>query len=169
MDALDAWLRGPADWIAATSLSHFMQVQDAWFYATLETLHLLGMTLLLGAIGAFDLRILGLAPAIPPGALHKLIPWGIAGFTINVASGILFVVGHPHQYLFDPAFRVKLALILLAGINVLAFYGTAFDEMKATPAGAQPPLRSRVITGISLCAWVGVLICGGLVSAGYFG
>jgi hypothetical protein len=101
--------------------------------------------------------------------LHRLIPWGVAGFLLNLATGTLFVIAHPHQYLFDPAFRVKLLLMLLAGLNVVAFYGTAFDELKAVPAGAAPPLRSRVITGISLAAWVGVLVCGALVSSGFFG
>jgi hypothetical protein len=169
MEAFDAWLHGPATWLSALPLSKFLQEQHAYAFATLETLHLIGMTLVLGAIGAFDLRVLGLAKAIPPAALHKLIPWGIAGFLINVVTGSLFVTAHPHQYLFDPAFRVKVVLILLAGLNVALFYSTAFDELKATPAGGTPPLRSRLITGISLAAWTGVMICGGLVTAGYFG
>jgi hypothetical protein len=169
LDALDEWIHGPATWLESTPLSMFLQAQDAYAFAAEETLHLIGMTLMLGAIGAFDLRVLGLAKAIPPGALHRLIPWGVAGFIINVATGLLFVIAHPHQYLFDPAFRVKVVLIALAGLNVLAFYGTAFRELMETPAGSDPPLRSRLITGISLTAWVGVLICGGLVSSGYFG
>ena len=169
MEAFDLWLHGPATWLATTPLSKFLQDQHAYAFATLETLHLIGMTLVLGAIGAFDLRVLGLANAIPPAALHRLIPWGVAGFLLNLATGTLFVIAHPHQYLFDPAFRVKLLLMLLAGLNVVAFYGTAFDELKAVPAGTAPPLRSRVITGISLTAWVGVLVCGALVSSGFFG
>ncbi len=169
MDALDQWLHGPATWIGATALSRFLQEQHAYAFATLETLHLIGMTLVLGAIVAFDLRVLGLAKAIPPSALHRLIPLGVAGFMLNVITGSMFIIAHPHQYLFDPAFRVKVVLMLIAGLNVIAFYATAFDELKAAPANAALPLRSRVITGISLVAWVGVVICGGLVTAGYFG
>jgi hypothetical protein len=88
---------------------------------------------------------------------------------VNLTTGLLFVIARPHQYLFDPAFRVKLVLILIAGINVLVFYGTAFRELKETPAGAEAPLRSRIVTGISLTAWTGVLICGALVSSVFFG
>jgi hypothetical protein len=169
MDAFDSWLHGTANWLGTSPLAKFLHEQHVFAFATLETLHLLGMALVLGAIVAFDLRVLGLAKAIPPHALHRLIPWGVAGFALNVITGSLFIVANPHQYLFDPAFRVKVVLILVAGINVVAFYATAFDELKATPAGATPPLRSRVITGVSLVAWTGVMICGALVTAGYFG
>ena len=169
MDAFDAWLHEISTVISATPISMFIQDQHSYVFATLETLHLLGMTLLLGTIGVFDLRVLGLARAIHPGSLHRLIPWGVGGFAVNVVTGSLFLVGHPHQYLFDPAFRVKVLLLLLAGVNVLAFYGTAFGELKAIPPGGDAPLRSRVITGISLGAWLGVLACGALVSAQFFG
>jgi hypothetical protein len=155
--------------VAASPLSIFLQTQHEWTFATLETLHLLGMTVLIGAIGAFDLRVLGVAPSIPASALHRLVLWAIGAFAVNVITGSLFVIAHPHQYLFDPAFRVKVVLLLLAGLNVLAFYGTAFSELKATPAGVAMPVRSRIITGISLSAWLGVLVCGALVSAGLFG
>src|SRR4029077_19484790 len=101
MEAFDLWLHGPATWLATTPLSKFLQDQHAYAFATLETVHLIGMTLVLGAIGAFDLRVLGLANAIPPAALHRLIPWGVAGFLLNLATGSLFVIAHPHQYLFD--------------------------------------------------------------------
>jgi hypothetical protein len=169
MDAFDAWLHQTGTLLDATPLSQFLQAQHAYAFATLETLHLLGMTLLLGTIGIFDLRVLGLAKSIRPGALHRLIPWGIAGFFLNLATGSLFVIAHPHQYFFDPAFRVKVVILILAGLNVLAFYGTAFGELKAVPAGGDAPLRSRLITGISLTAWVGVLVCGALVSSQFFG
>jgi hypothetical protein len=53
----------------------------------------------------------------------------------------------------------------IAGINILAFYGsTAFPEMKKLPAGADAPTRLKVIAGTSLAMWVGVLICGRMLT-----
>src|SRR5665213_3078121 len=153
MDSLEESVHVFATWLNDTPLSMFLQAQGAFANGAVETLHLFGMALLLGTIGVFDLRILGLARTIPLTALHRLIPWGVLGFAMNLVTGSLFVIEQPHQYLFDPAFRVKVVLILIAGLNVLLFYGTAFRELKATPAGANVPIRGRVITGISLTAW----------------
>jgi hypothetical protein len=150
-------------------LSMVLQGQSQWFFATIETLHILAMAVVLGTIAAFDLRVLGLAPAIPLRALHRLIPWGIAGFVVNAVTGAMFVLARPHQYGLNPAFQLKLALIALAGLNVVIFYAAAFRGLEATPAGAPAPLAARVTTGVSLTAWTGVLVCGALVTAGVFG
>ena len=53
----------------------------------------------------------------------------------------------------------------VAGANILAFYGTsAFADVKTLQADASAPLRIKLIAGISLCAWVAVLVCGRLIT-----
>ena len=55
--------------------------------------------------------------------------------------------------------------MMVAAINVLAFYGTnAFAEMKTLAAGADPPLRIKMIAGVSLAMWLAVLMCGRLLT-----
>jgi hypothetical protein len=150
-------------WLRATDISFFFR-DSYWSWPILETLHFTGMALLIGAVGLFDLRVLGMAKAIPPAALHRLIPWGIAGLALNVITGTLFFIGYPDQYTYNPAFHFKLGFLVLAGLNIVAFYGTAFAEVKAMPAGADAPLRSKVITAISLGSWVSVIVCGRLLT-----
>ena len=128
-------------------------------------LHLFGFTLLFGTVGFFDLRALGFAKGIPLQAIHRLIPWGIAGFVGNILLGIVFFSGHPDQYFYNNSFRLKLMFMAVAGINILAFYGTsAFHEAKKLPADASVPLRIKIIVGISLSAWVAVLVCGRMIT-----
>ena len=50
-----------------------------WGWPTMESLHFLGLCLLIGGVGTFDLRLLGVAKRVPIAAVHHLIPWGIAG------------------------------------------------------------------------------------------
>jgi hypothetical protein len=103
----------------------------------MQTLHILGFTLLFGTVGFFDLRALGVAKGIPLQAIHRHVPWGIAGFIGNILLGIVFFSVHPEQYFYNDAFRLKLFFMALAGINMLAFYGTgAFQEVKMLPADA---------------------------------
>jgi hypothetical protein len=151
--------------VRGTVLHAFVHDYEHWLWPLLQSLHYLGGSLLIGTVGLFDLRVLGMARGIAPGALHRLVPWGVGGFLFNLCLGILFFSGHPEQYFYNNAFRVKLTLMAIAGLNVLAFYGTdAFAQLKALPAGASAPPRLRLIAGVSLAAWIGVLICGRLIT-----
>jgi hypothetical protein len=141
-----------------------VQVHEPYLWPLCETLHYLGLSMLLGTVGLFDLRVLGFAKGIPILTIHRLIPWGIGGYVANILTGILFFVGHPDQYFYNDAFRFKVAFMALAGINVLVFYSAAYREVHALGAGADAPLRAKIITGISLSSWVAVLICGRLLT-----
>jgi hypothetical protein len=161
MDEIAPW----EQFIRSTALHHFVYVNEPWLWPTCEIIHYLGLSLLLGTVGLFDLRVLGIAKSIPPHAIHRLVRWGVGGYILNVVTGILFFSGHPDQYFYNDAFRLKLGLMALAGINVAVFYGTgAFAEVRALPAGADASMRVKVITGISLAVWIGVLICGRMIT-----
>lgn len=152
-------------WVRSTALHAFVQVHEPWVWPLCETLHYLGLSLLLGTVGLFDLRVLGLAKGIPPGTLHRLVPWGVAGYTLNVLTGIVFFSGHPDQYFYNDAFRFKAAFMVVAGINLLAFYGSnLYADMKALPADGKAGFSIRLIGGVSLAMWIGVLICGRLLT-----
>ena len=142
-----------------------MRTYEPWLWPLCETLHYVGLSLLLGTVGLFDLRVLGFAKGIPFAAIHRLIPWGIGGYVVNVLTGTVFFFGHPDQYFYNDAFRFKALFMTVAGLNVLAFYGTAaFRELATLEAGAPAPLRAKIIAGTSLGMWVGVLICGRLLT-----
>jgi len=152
-------------WVRSTELHAFVQHYEPRLCPLLQTLHLCGLMLLNCTFRFFDLRALGLAKGIPLQTIHRLIPWGIAGYIGNILLGIVFFSGHPEQYFYNNAFRLKLLFMAVAGANILAFYGTsAFGEMKKLPANANAPLRIKLIAGTSLCAWVAVLICGRLIT-----
>ncbi len=151
--------------VRSTALHAFVRSHEPWVCPLCETLHYLGLSLLLGTVGLFDLRVLGMAKGIPLQAIHRLIPWGIGGYVVNILTGIVFFFGHPDQYFYNDAFRLKALFMAVAGFNVLAFYGTtAFRELEGLEPGVDAPLRARIIAGTSLGMWVGVLICGRLLT-----
>ena len=135
-----------------------------WGWPSAEILHFTGLCLLIGTIGFFDLRILGWARGIPLNALHKLVPLGVAGFCINAFTGVMFVTSVPDQYLYNPAFQVKVVLLLTAGVNMGLFYLLAFRELKSLGPEDVAPLRAKVFTLVSLLAWIGVIACGRLIT-----
>jgi hypothetical protein len=151
--------------IRSTALHAFVRDHEPWLWPLMQSLHYLGASLLIGTVGLFDLRALGLAKGISPAALHRLVPWGVAGYLSNLLLGTVFFFGHPDQYFYNNAFRFKILLMAMAGINILAFYGTdAFAQLKTLAPDASAPARIKIIAGTSLCAWVGVLMCGRLIT-----
>ncbi len=151
-------------WIRGTALSAFVLRHEPMLWPAMEMLHYLGLSLLFGTVILFDLRVLGAFKVIPPAALHRLVPWGIAGFAINVATGAAFFSAHPEQYAYNAAFHWKIVFMSLAALNVIAFYSTAFRGLKDLPAHAAVPKRAQVITAVSVLSWSGVLVCGRLLT-----
>jgi hypothetical protein len=151
-------------WVRAGALHRFV-LDHVWMWPTLETLHYIGLSLLIGTVGLFDLRVLGMARAIPPAALHRLILIGIAGYALNLMTGIAFFSAFPEQYFYNPSFWWKGLFMALAGINVAVFYlSSAFRAVKAMDAGSDAPASAKAICATSLTCWVGVLICGRLLT-----
>jgi hypothetical protein len=150
-------------WARETPLADFVMGRG-FIWPILESFHYVGLALLFATVAIYDLRILGLAKAAPPSALHKLVPFGVAGFLINLTTGTMFFVTQPEQYIFNAAFKTKLVLLVIAGANVALFYSWVFAGVRDLGAGADAPWRAKLVTGVSLAAWIGVMIAGRLIT-----
>ena len=137
---------------------------SVWGWPVLESLHFIGMSVLIGTIGLFDLRLLGFARGVPYAALHRLIPVGIGAYTLNLLTGLVFLSGMPDQYLWNPAFRFKVTFMAVAGMNVLFFYTRVFRRLQQLAPDAPPPLGARVAGAVSLTMWIGVMAAGRLLT-----
>ncbi len=140
----------------------FMNTQ--WGWPLIESLHFTGLTLLLGTVGLFDLRLMGLGKGIPIKALHSLVPLGVVGFALNSLTGFMFVVSDPGQYVHNPAFQIKVLAMMLAGINVLVFYAVMAGGIRVLPDNIRVPMPARVIALISLGCWCTVIAAGRLIT-----
>src|SRR5260370_27128660 len=107
-------LQAYAAWVSTTSL-HDFAVNYKWVWATMETLHFLGLGLMVGTIGVLDLRLMGFVKGLPIASVQKLVPWGVGAFVLNTVTGIVFLAGAPYQYLYNLAFQMKVIFMLAAG------------------------------------------------------
>jgi hypothetical protein len=131
-----------------------------WLFPACQSLHFIGMSLLFGAIGLVDLRILGFFKSIPIPAVLKLIPIAIAGFALNLLTGAAFVASNPYQYWPSPMFKLKMAVIVWAGVNALYF---TFAEYRKLAHAGEPDFQSRVLAGTSIVFWLIVILAGRLL------
>ena len=130
-----------------------------WAWAASETLHFVGLCLIFGVTLIVDLRMLGLMRAIPFATIHRLLPWGMLGFALNVSTGMLFFIGAPPSfYVTNSVYFWKLAFVMVAGLNTLYF--TVVDEPYSVEAGADAPLGAKIAAASGIALWTAVIFCG---------
>ena len=146
-----------------------------WVWPLCEVLHFVGLTLLVGIVTIYDLRLLGVAKRMPVAPLRKLLPWGVLGLVLCVITGLVFVTGlwanvatHPLEAIaFDTFLQLKLIFIALAGINLAAFYQTGMSRaVDNLGAGDDAPPLAKFIAGASMVLWIGVVYWGRLIPWG---
>lgn len=149
----------------AIDVGIFDLMYTRWGWPIAEIVHFTGLCLLIGSVGAFDLRMIGLVKGLSFRALHWLVPFGVAGFVLSATSGFMFVVTAPDQYLYNPAWQLKMLLMAFAAANMVLFYLTAARGLMDLAPDAAAPRAARVFAVISLAAWFGVIACGRVITA----
>ncbi len=137
--ALGAWARGSAIGYPAANL-----------------VHLLGLVMLVGAIGVVDLRVAGLFRQLPLNAVSRaLTPIAIAGLILVLPSGFVMFAADAGPLVNSATFRWKLALIVLALANALAFRALFGRRIGGWTATAPAPARAMAATSIGLWLLIG--------------
>ena len=148
-------------YLRTTSLSWAIAGGYPWIWPLCETLHFIGLCLLVGVAGGLDLRMLGIGKGLPIASFQRLIPFAVAGFVINIVTGVLFFIGAPFQYIHNYPFWWKMLFIALAGANVAAFewfgLSKAVDQLGPDD---DAPFGAKTVAATSLFLWVGVMFWG---------
>lgn len=146
-------------WLAATWISSHMR-DLKWMWPTCETLHFVGLSLLIGGAGLFDLRLMGFMRQVPVTAVRDFMPYAIIGFVTNLVTGIAFFVMMPAQYAFSLDWYAKLFFIVVAGLNAMLFETTLGTRVLQLGPGEDTPTSFKIVGAVSLFAWFAVLYCG---------
>jgi hypothetical protein len=131
---------------------------NSWVWPTCETVHFIGLSMLFGVVLTLDLRMLGVGKRlISFDALYQLLPLGMLGFALNLATGMMFFVATPQQYT-GFLFFLKMILVVLGAVNVLYFM--LFDGLWSVGEGDDAPLKTKLAAASAIAIWIGVLFCG---------
>ena len=146
-------------WLRATPASEWIN-RSTWIWPLCEALHFIGLSLLIGITGFFDLRLMGFFRRVSVGAAKDLMPLALAGFAINAATGLVFLIGLPEQYAHNRVWWFKLGFILLAGLNALLYETRLAGKVLAIEPGADTPGSVKLVGLVSLVLWFAVLYSG---------
>lgn len=145
-------------WLEGTAASAAIR-RSLWLYPVASVLHVLGVGLLLGAILALDLRLLGAAEAIPARPLARLlVPLAATGVALQIPTGAVMLLADAAALLGHPLLLAKLAIVVLALVNVVLVHRTAGPGMVALDGPIPPRVRRGAL--LSLLAWPSVAILG---------
>ena len=154
----ETWLSLAAA-IEGTPLATWLR-SSAMGYPAVETLHIFGLALLIGSAVAFDLRLLGIATALPVEPVARfLLPIARVGFGIALLSGCLLFMMQARTFAVMPLFFIKLGTIAIAVANTMVFHRGVFATVDRW-SSSMPPRQARVAAVVSLVCWTVALACG---------
>jgi hypothetical protein len=144
--------------IEQSALSDWVRGSDSLLaFPGIITLHAVGMGLLAGGSTAIDLRILGVAPAVPLKAMGRFLPVLWAAFAVNAVSGTLMLIAYPTKALTNPLFYVKLALIAL---GVWLVYRIGATVLRVDDGHKPIPGNAKLLAALSIATWIALIAAG---------
>jgi hypothetical protein len=157
------------EWLANTSWSMALH-ESTWAYSLIESVHVLTLCLVLGTAVMLDLRLLGLTLRRVPVSevAGRLLPWTVTGFLVMVISGGLLFYAIPVRTYQNIFFRIKMVMLILAGLNAWIFQWTVYRRVADWDLSPVPPGRARLAGGLSLVLWFSIVVAGRMIAYNWF-
>lgn len=151
IDSLLEWLQSTPPAVAIA--------ESSWLFPTIETVHVLALTIVVGSISMIDLRLLGAAQRNRSviELSTEVLPWTWIGFLVAACTGALMFASNAVKYFGNVPFRIKLALLLLAGLNMLYFHLVPYRSAHEWHLQARIPRAGRIAGGVSLALWISIV------------
>ena len=136
--------------------------EDDWPFPIIETFHVLGLGLSVGVIVWIDLRLIGVTLRRRPVSevVSQLEPWAIRGFMVMFASGLLLFLAEPMKCYTTVAFRFKVVMLILAGLNVWLFHAKVYPKVAKWDNSPVLPWQAQFVGYSSIILWFGIIIAG---------
>jgi Family of unknown function (DUF6644) len=155
------WFVDLLKWLHDTGFSVMLR-ESTWAEPAIESIHVLTLTLFLGFAVLLDLRLLGLCLRRRPASqiLHQLNPVLGGAFVVMILSGTLLFCSDPVAFYTTIFLKIKMILLVLAGLNVLIFNATVGRRVAGWDLELRTPRGARVAAVVSLVLWVAIVAAG---------
>jgi hypothetical protein len=152
-------------WISSTPFSLAIR-KSVWAFPIIESIHVLGIVLLVGSVALLDLRLLGFIMKNEPVSRisRSVLRWTWSGFAVMFTTGLLLSIAEAADNYSNLAFRIKLVLLFLVGLNPLIFHLTIFRSVNSWDIAPIAPWRARAAAWSSLVLWGGIVVAGRMIA-----
>jgi len=156
-------------WLAASPGSIALH-ESLFMYPLIESLHVLTLCVFVGMSVMLDFRLLGVSLKRVPitDITHRLFPWMFAGFTVMVITGLLLFYAIPVRSYQSIWFRMKVVLLICAGLNAWIFHATIYRSVRDWDVAEFVPRRARMAGVLSLLFWAGVIVFGRMIAYNWY-
>ena len=153
------------EWLEATSVGVMVR-ESQWGFPILVAVHLMAITLSVGTLVWFDLRLLGVSMTRYRASLmyRRLMPWMFTGFGIMMISGLTLLAGFATAAYSNLYFRIKVLAMILAALNAFVYHRYTERRIKEWDDSPMPPAGTRSAGLVSICVWATVIIAGRMMS-----
>jgi hypothetical protein len=157
------------EWLAATRGSIALH-ESLFVYPLVESTHVLTLCLFVGTAAMLDLRLLGLVfrDVSVSEVIRRLLPWTIAGFIVMVVTGLLLFYAIPVRTYHSIFFRIKVVMLILAGVNVWLFHRRVQPGITGWDRDRRAPRQARLAAIASLVLWSGIIVAGRMIAYNWF-
>ena len=125
-----------------------------YLYPIANLVHVLAIGALVTSAVLMDVRVLGLGRGIPvETVVHYLRPLALWALAVAVLTGLSLFSVQPVEYFANPAFRIKMLLLVLAIANAAVFTSFRTHRRRELPA-------AKVMALASICLWIAVALSG---------
>ena len=152
-------------WLGATAASAVIQ-NVSWIIPLVQTIHILAISIVLSSVAMLDLRLLGLAGkrVTISGMAERFLPWIWGALVVLASTGAILITGEPDRSLLNPAFQIKMALVVAAIVVTLIFQHTVRRNAAFWDLSPARRRSARLTALISLAIWLAIAICGRLIA-----
>jgi hypothetical protein len=145
-------------WLEKEPLGAWVR-ESEWGYPIVLCAHAVGMAIVVGCLIVINARVLGYG-SLAIARLRGLTQVAWIGFAINAVSGFLLYAGNARRLTGNPAFLIKIALLLVGGWMVWLLWRTLDAEPDALNGEAAVSNKLKWIAGVSILVWIGVIFAG---------
>jgi hypothetical protein len=155
-----------AEWLSTTFLSVFIQNHNSWAIPAIQSIHIVGIGIVLGSVLMIDLRILGWAAMDQTlrQTTDRFGPWLTGALWLMLATGILMVIGEPVRELITFSFWLKMFLVVVGALIAVVFLRAVRRHEQQWEEAVEKRRAIRWLAVLTFLIWACIIILGRLIA-----
>jgi hypothetical protein len=155
-----------AEWLSRTYPSVWIQTHNSWAIPTIQSIHIVGIGIVLGSVFMVNLRILGLAGKDQTlrQTTDRFGPWLMWSLVALLTTGVLMVIGEPVRELVTFSFWAKMFLVAVGTLIAATFLKTLRKQDQHWEESLDKRLSIKLMSIVTFLVWVAVIVLGRLIA-----